>query len=804
MAPLRYYGPSPPLEHQRTKLIPPAQCSVFESVSSTVPAAVPCGDFLSCEATFRTRQDLPRNSSSSFMPARRARVVDFPASPTGHSNMSRPLQEGATPTSPMLQPPHWPMEGQRVEDNQLFARYTSTGHSAVSLGCIDIGSLTNDEVEALLSPPYPLRGDAPTRATGPEVDIGSISSLERGVLLGYHIENASTTDYHDIGALPSPPGCESNSCGALSSAIDGLESLASAGDQRSNLDAGNISRDQSYRWRDNSCWLDSSLQLVFQTAERDWDDFSRRFSGAPLSTKLRHLHDTLAQRRRISMDGPPENMERELSIRRDRFRQSLVEWGAARSMKSSEPSFVRHPHNSSTHTERLTDYQTWLSELLRLDKEDSMYKARSYFEGYSAQLRRCTGTSDGQNYVHYQIRTIPVRHFFYQLTKDGLAQHRGRISSWLRSLLDVEQQPKATPNCWKTRDATPLCDGAAQSIDLHFSLPVMLIIEVGESRDTEWDFPSTITPLRSDTALTVEERGVASASPEYRLVGRLLYSCTGHFLCRYTSASDPSRVYEYDGLVAKGLAKSLDGKDDGGNILAGPDFVPPADHCTHSVIYSLNGGADAQRAISSHLISRIARAYPLRIVPSAQGKPPTILFQKDKMVLTPAQDRTWLLNPHRSDIVDYHFLHPGRQCSSAGQTSPKVPGVLCHSTVATQSAALPGSDPSASTRERRVSLSCRCGVRGSTCFEDVDQPIVECTACGDWSHVACQTSGRANSPDNFQCDICSNNASRTVEGVLGNSLRTTKPTSRSKSSHPRKSVSKGLVFVQPPHTLGTH
>lgn len=315
---------------------------------------------------------------------------------------------------------------------------------------------------------------------------------------------------------------------------------------------------------------------------------------------------------------------------------------------------------------------------------------------------------------------------------------------------------------------------------MHFSLPVMLIIEVGSSRDTGWDFPSTLYPLGGDTA----EPRALSTSPEYHLVGRLLYSSTGHFLCRYTHFSHPSRVYEYDGLIAKGLAKNLG--DGSGNTLAGPDFVPPPGCRTHCVVYTLHGGEDAQKTISSHLITQITRAFPLQIVPT-HGGAPSIVFRQTNTIPTSSQDRTWLQNPCRSDILDYHIV--SSDCHDLATIS--VP-----SQEPVQAAAL---RPSTTTGDQLSTISCRCGSQGEVHLRDMDQPMVECTVCGDWSHVACQNDGSAsalNSSESheFQCDFCSSNTLRSIKSVLDNALRNVKSTSNPPYS--QKSISRRLRFVQ--------
>lgn len=245
------------------------------------------------------------------------------------------------------------MEGQIVEDHRGLARPipTRSGYNPVLSRCVDSSNLTDEELEALLSPPLIQGpGNAPgTRATDHEAGTsdasGTMSALPAPISVGLAF------------ALQSPPSSQSSSSGAQSPdpAIEGAEPLVSPDSQIPDHGGGAISGAQGYRWKANSCWLDSSLELIFQTARRDWDGFIRRFSDAPSSTKLRHVYDALAHRHRLTAEGPSKNPGRELSARRDRLRELLLKWGAIKAMDSREPSFVRQSRLFSAWIAWLTD-----------------------------------------------------------------------------------------------------------------------------------------------------------------------------------------------------------------------------------------------------------------------------------------------------------------------------------------------------------------------------------------------------------------------------------------------------------------
>ena len=254
----------------------------------------------------------------------------------------------------------------------------------------------------------------------------------------------------------------------------------------------------------------------------------------------------------------------------------------------------------------------------------------------------------------------------------------------------------------------------------------------------------TLHPLQGNGAHNV---GAAST---YHLVGRLLYG-QGHFSCRHNLSSHPSCIYEYNDIVAGGLARLLGG-DGKGCTLAGPQFVPPP-HCrTPCVVYSLVGGEAAQKDISLHLITQITRSFPLQITADAGGGylTPSIAFQQAGTLPTPAQDRTWLRDPRRTDVLDYHVVPP-----------------LFPTTLATPQDRMncPPGRP-APPMDQSLSVWCRCGVRGTFHCTEVDQPMVECIGCGDWSHIACQNESTLGSSDEFECDICSGRPLRSMADTV--------------------------------------
>jgi hypothetical protein len=58
-------------------------------------------------------------------------------------------------------------------------------------------------------------------------------------------------------------------------------------------------KNYGYIWHRNSCWLDSSLQVLYVTVMGDWLTFESRLSDAPTSSHVIQLFKHLDNRRRL-------------------------------------------------------------------------------------------------------------------------------------------------------------------------------------------------------------------------------------------------------------------------------------------------------------------------------------------------------------------------------------------------------------------------------------------------------------------------------------------------------------------------
>lgn len=96
----------------------------------------------------------------------------------------------------------------------------------------------------------------------------------------------------------------------------------------------------SYQWSNNSCWLDTSLELLFQTVMRDFSGFSVWFAGLHPEMSLKILHEMLELRTVISVDKGEKNPSIWLSEQWDNFREHLQRWKFSKTSSRFDSVFV--------------------------------------------------------------------------------------------------------------------------------------------------------------------------------------------------------------------------------------------------------------------------------------------------------------------------------------------------------------------------------------------------------------------------------------------------------------------------------
>jgi hypothetical protein len=95
-------------------------------------------------------------------------------------------------------------------------------------------------------------------------------------------------------------------------------------------------RQPAYRWENNSCWLDTSLQLLFVALSRNFPEFSTVAQTVDSESLLRTLHDHFEQRLNPDPLAATEISEI-LRAHRNDFRQQLIEQGEVFGLTSFQP-----------------------------------------------------------------------------------------------------------------------------------------------------------------------------------------------------------------------------------------------------------------------------------------------------------------------------------------------------------------------------------------------------------------------------------------------------------------------------------
>jgi hypothetical protein len=96
----------------------------------------------------------------------------------------------------------------------------------------------------------------------------------------------------------------------------------------------------SYPWSNNSCFLDTSLELIFQAVMRDFQEFSIRFKQQETDTTLSLLHRMFELRKLIDVEKGEKEPSTWLAEQRDNFREHLRSQKIIASHYSFEPLFV--------------------------------------------------------------------------------------------------------------------------------------------------------------------------------------------------------------------------------------------------------------------------------------------------------------------------------------------------------------------------------------------------------------------------------------------------------------------------------
>lgn len=106
----------------------------------------------------------------------------------------------------------------------------------------------------------------------------------------------------------------------------------------------------SYPWSDNSCWLDTSLELIYQAIMRNYSCFTQAFLNINTSMSIHRLVHLLDQRRALHRDQREFDLQHSrqvLTFLRDHFRTLLYELRIINSKTTPQPVFVSRTISNS-------------------------------------------------------------------------------------------------------------------------------------------------------------------------------------------------------------------------------------------------------------------------------------------------------------------------------------------------------------------------------------------------------------------------------------------------------------------------
>ena len=336
----------------------------------------------------------------------------------------------------------------------------------------------------------------------------------------------------------------------------------------------------AYKWNNNSCWLDSSLQAIYVLITRDYPAFVKRMESVPEGTGLYVLVQHLKARRLLTQEinpgSSPSLLIGRLQQSRDVLRKELSIRKLIKSPDAFDSPFVSNTFDSSR---LISDFcfEGWLGTLLlsRLAQKESynplgrqprhVFEApiggETYFLTIETLVSHCPGDKNRPPHLH--CRRIPKFHGTVVVDTQVAARFKGNSQKWFLNFLKVDQPATEEPKCWigSQHQGTKACEGKPMARSLRLSLPICLIVETrAHDSDSapplpdEWKWPAELHPLPPilRAPLQAEQNGIV-----YDLVGRVFGNHTEqHFRTRFitphSSAKEDQGVYEYDGRERNG------------------------------------------------------------------------------------------------------------------------------------------------------------------------------------------------------------------------------------------------------------
>ncbi|KAH6889065.1 hypothetical protein BKA70DRAFT_1541345 [Coprinopsis sp. MPI-PUGE-AT-0042] len=582
------------------------------------------------------------------------------------------------------------------------------------------------------------------------------------------------------------------------------------GDPRLAVQQHSMSRPRvvpSYPWSGNSCWLDTSLDLIYHLVAINPAEYSMLATHLNEDSLISALANTIFARISLAQPHSSEAFKKaEASLRksRDEFRIKLHSTGIAMHGK-------------------LTDFQPLLSWLWTSSVKDANsclnYRPHGYFELLYVQVEQCPGSGMGTSgdsihrRQHALITSTPWRTIspILPYSEQSLAKYENRVDLWFKATIATVPKNDWTPGigCWRAHDGIPDCSGEPlETPYLAASIPVVLFIcmddlyqgdmddsnlELGVPNQPEWNFPSKLFP---GTRKEAKDFGLV-----YQIVGRVFYDGQ-HYksrVAKYRSMRtgdtegklELEGLYQYDGMVDGGCATLVEGATLD-NFISGDETEVglPLGTRTAAVAYRLVGGLRAQELFFEKRRQELERLYSLQLSDDLVTLP-HITYTSSKYRLIKPEELAWTLDGsfHAEYVADDSMICSPQKKSTSPSKQDKLPAAALPPKIdskvpkmlsqQTNTSMLPAKRKKRSKSDSGSRISrqakgaveprakqqdasqgpqaersgspypflCRCGAEGDghiVAEETQAGGTVMCESCERWSHIACQRDGRAS------------------------------------------------------------
>lgn len=274
------------------------------------------------------------------------------------------------------------------------------------------------------------------------------------------------------------------------------------------------------------------------------------------------------------------------------------------------------------------------------------------------------------------------------------------MKKFILDLVDVDRALSPVQRCYRILEGEQMCDGQHTSMRFYLSLPIVLILELGEpeAKDNMWNFPAVLPLTRRKrqkrTSVTDDSDGISSGSEVagttdssgsahresdtsemvYDFVGRVLVG-DQHFVARYSTVSTPTvpDVGNSHTPRRNGIWTYNDMEDNCSGFpfrepharvdthLYGSGIEAPHGKATHSVVYHLRGGTGTQKKFFERQCTELKHIHKILVHTPPDSDPlqnhiPTLSLNMSTVSMLRTSDIFWRSqnSKYSSAIAEYN------------------------------------------------------------------------------------------------------------------------------------------------------